>query len=59
MIRRCVSYNVIQLVNMVYDNYKKYKSYNDLSGLDMKQCRTTYVSLSQICVCSNTLTSTI
>lgn len=48
MVRRYISYNVIQLVNMIYDNYKKCKSYNDLSGLDTKQYRTTYVSLSQI-----------
>jgi hypothetical protein len=47
MVRRCLSYNVIQLVYMVNTNYKKYKSYNDLSGLDTKhppQYRTAYVS---------------
>jgi hypothetical protein len=47
MVKRCLSYNVIQLVDIINTNYKKYKSYNDLSILDTKhppQYRTTYVS---------------
>jgi len=31
MVRRNLSYNVIQLVDIIYTNYKKYKSYNDLN----------------------------
>ena len=47
MVKRCLSYNVIQLVHMINTNYKKYKSYNDLSDLENKlgpEYRTKYVS---------------
>jgi len=46
-VKRCLSYNVIQLVHMINTNYKKYKSYNDLSDLDTKpspEYRTKYVN---------------
>jgi hypothetical protein len=46
-VKRCLSYNVIQLVHMINTNYKKYKSYNDLANLDNKpgpEYRTKYVS---------------
>ena len=34
MVRRSLSYNVVQLVDMVYNNYKKCKSHNDLQDLE-------------------------
>ena len=36
MICRCLSYNFIQLIDMVSTNYKKYNSYNDRTNLDTK-----------------------
>jgi hypothetical protein len=33
MVKRCLSYNVIQLVDAVCSDYKKYKSCDDLCGL--------------------------
>ena len=36
MVRRNLSYNVIQLVDIIHTNYKKYKSHNDLNNLEMK-----------------------
>ena len=36
MVRRNLSYNVMQLVDIIHTNYKKYKSYNDLNDLEMK-----------------------
>ena len=46
MAKRCLSYNVIQLVHMINTNYKKYNSYNDVTNLDTKpgpEYRTKYV----------------
>lgn len=46
MVKRYFSYNVIQLVHMINTNYKKYKSYNDVTNLDNKPTpayRTKYV----------------
>ena len=31
MVRRCLNYSVIQLVDMVSTNYKKYNSQNDVN----------------------------
>ena len=36
MVRRNLSYNVMQLVDIIHTSYKKYKSYNDLNDLEMK-----------------------
>ncbi len=36
MVKRTLSYNVIQVVDILSTNYKKYKSYNDLGKLDNK-----------------------
>lgn len=36
MVRRNLSYNVMQLVDIIHTNYKKYKSHNDLNDLEMK-----------------------
>lgn len=36
MVKRNLSYNVIQVVDILSTNYKKYKSYNDLGKLDNK-----------------------
>jgi len=39
MVRRTLSYNVMQLVDVIHTNYKKYKSQNDLSDLEIKSNR--------------------
>ena len=36
MVRRNLSYNVMQVVDIIHTNYKKYKSHNDLNNLEMK-----------------------
>jgi hypothetical protein len=37
MVWRNLLYNVVHLVDVLYTNYKKYKSYNDLIDLEIKQ----------------------
>ena len=37
MVRRNLSYNFMQLVDVIHTNYKKYKSYNDLNVLETEQ----------------------
>ena len=43
MVKRTLSYNVIQVVDILSTNYKKYKSYNDLNEIDYKEHGKPYV----------------
>jgi len=43
MVKRTLSYNVIQIVDILSTNYKKYKSYNDLSEIDYKEHGKPYI----------------